>query len=154
MVTLDVFFHDVFRVTLFDSPEDDEFDGDIGVDDDEAPRILITFSFEPETLMNTPEDSKLIGSLPLENKEVFHPNGFPISQSSVSNVQSLSINDEENSEVHQKELEYEKINYREEKITVQETRQKTPSKSPIKESSSRSPNKRSKLYLDSSLIYV
>jgi len=143
-----------FRVTLFDSPEDDEFDGDIGVDDDEAPRILINFSFEPDTLMNTPEDSKLIGSLPLENKEAFHPNGFPISQSSVSNVQSLSINEEENFEGHQKELECEKINFREEKITVQETIQKTPRKSPIKDSSSRSSNKRSKLYLNDNLIYA
>lgn len=35
-----------FRVTLFDSPEDDEFDGDLGEDDDETPRILLKFDIE------------------------------------------------------------------------------------------------------------
>jgi len=33
-------------VTLFDSPEDDEFDGDLGDDDDETPRILLKFEIE------------------------------------------------------------------------------------------------------------
>ena len=34
------------RVTLFDSPEDDEFDGDLGEDDEETPKILLKFSLE------------------------------------------------------------------------------------------------------------
>ena len=33
-------------MTLFDSPEDDEFDGDLGEDDDETPRILLKFDIE------------------------------------------------------------------------------------------------------------
>ena len=35
-----------FRVTLFDTPEDDEFDGDIGEHDSETPRALLNFRVE------------------------------------------------------------------------------------------------------------
>jgi len=138
----------IIRVTLFDSPEDDEFDGDIGIDDDEAPRIRLNFSFEPDTLISSPDDSKFIGAIPLDNKDVFHPNGFPASQSSVLN---LSLNDDDNLDVHQKEIECGKTSHRDEKCAMKENRPEIPAinpfnRSPIKGnlSSSKSPNKRSK----------
>ena len=36
----------ISRITLFDSPEDDEFDGEIGEHDDETPRVLLNFRIE------------------------------------------------------------------------------------------------------------
>ena len=43
------------RFTLFDSTEDDEFDGEIGENDEEVPRALITFRFEqgPQSTVST-----------------------------------------------------------------------------------------------------
>jgi hypothetical protein len=35
-----------YRITLFDTPEDDEFDGEIGDHDDEVPRALLNFRIE------------------------------------------------------------------------------------------------------------
>lgn len=35
-------------ITLFDHPEDDEYDGDLRYDDEEAPRVLFSFSLEAE----------------------------------------------------------------------------------------------------------
>jgi len=36
----------LYRFTLFDSLEDDEFDGDVGVHDEEVPRVLLAFKME------------------------------------------------------------------------------------------------------------
>ena len=32
-------------ITLFDEPDDDVFDGELGEDDEESPRVLISFKF-------------------------------------------------------------------------------------------------------------
>ena len=39
-------------VTLFDDPEDDEFDGDLEVDDDDLPKILVSFAITEVTGAN------------------------------------------------------------------------------------------------------
>ncbi len=36
-------------VTLFDHPEDDEYDGDLQDDDEEAPRVHFSFNLEVES---------------------------------------------------------------------------------------------------------
>lgn len=39
------YIHEIInRITLFDDPEDDIFDGDIGVNDEEIPKALFSFN--------------------------------------------------------------------------------------------------------------
>jgi uncharacterized coiled-coil protein SlyX len=42
-------------VTLFDYLEDDEYDGDVGVDDEEKPRVLIEYVLNPVEAARTPQ---------------------------------------------------------------------------------------------------
>ena len=57
-------------ITLFDDPEDDEFDGDLEMDDEDLPRIHCTFSI---TQVKKPERDQ--GSTGMDgkyiNKEAF-----------------------------------------------------------------------------------
>ena len=53
-------------ITLFDDPEDDEFDGDLEVDDEDLPRIHATFSI---TQVKRPERDQ--GSTGLDGKSPF-----------------------------------------------------------------------------------
>ena len=46
----------MIRITLFDDPEDDIFDGDLEQDDYEFPRVFITFSIENETIIKQEEE--------------------------------------------------------------------------------------------------
>jgi len=50
------------RVTLFDTPEDDEFDGEIGEHDEELPRTLLNFRIEnfPQTSIQARSTSQSI----------------------------------------------------------------------------------------------
>lgn len=79
------------RITLFDSSDDDEFDGDIGVDDEETPRALFTFAIESSGHSYIKEDPKPSGafnSVPIEKgnnynyiggTQLFGSNGHDIS---------------------------------------------------------------------------
>ena len=48
-ILYDIFAHEYhqFRVTLFDSPDDDDYDGDLDQNDEECPKALINFNIEP-----------------------------------------------------------------------------------------------------------
>ena len=58
------------RITLFDSSDDDEFDGDLGVDDEETPRALFTFTIEPTGHSYIQEASKPAGALNSASKDL------------------------------------------------------------------------------------
>lgn len=70
MVGYDNKFVTFSRITLFDSPEDDEFDGDIGVDDEETPRALFTFTIESSGYSYIQEDPKPAGAFSSPRKDV------------------------------------------------------------------------------------
>ena len=59
-----------YRFTLFDSLEDDEFDGDIGVHDEEVPRVLLSFKIENGSMGGS--QSQTASSLKYEEAEKDH----------------------------------------------------------------------------------
>ena len=101
------------RITVFDSPEDDEFDGDIGVDDDEIPRALMNFSIGSRGTSSSSDDKKVSKPLTFNVKEspsssnrMSHSHRSPVQgASSVSEEESFQ---NENNE-HVKESSREKL---------------------------------------------
>lgn len=84
------------RITLFDSPEDDEFDGDMGVDDDEIPRALMGFLLTSRNTTTPKGDASPVRSVPAKATEPpQHSNHDSSPHSSPSNVQNASSTNEE-----------------------------------------------------------
>jgi len=65
-----------YRLTLFDCPEDDEYDGELGEDDEETPRVLLQYQIISDNggsdNENTSKKQKMLNRTDIEFSDIQH----------------------------------------------------------------------------------